>query len=103
MLVADPALVTNDMVEDVLKYKRLDGVDAALNTIARACFAGGRQSLELEPRLGEITAPVQVIWGARTGSCPSATARACRRRSRSPSSTTPVISCTWKRPPRSTR
>ena len=45
MLVFDPALVTNDMVEDVLKYKRLDGVDAALNTIAGACFAGGRQSL----------------------------------------------------------
>ena len=63
MLVFDPALVTNDMVEDVLKYKRLDGVDAALNTIAGACFAGGRQSLELEPRLGEIAAPVQVIWG----------------------------------------
>ena len=63
MLVHDPELVTNDMVEDVLKYKRLDGVDAALNTIAGACFAGGRQSLELEPRLGEIRAPVQVIWG----------------------------------------
>ena len=31
MLVYDPALVTGDMVEDVLKYKRLDGVDAALN------------------------------------------------------------------------
>jgi pyruvate dehydrogenase E2 component (dihydrolipoamide acetyltransferase) len=63
MLVHDPALVTNDMVEDVLKYKRLDGVDAALNTIAGACFAGGRQRLELESRLGEIRAPVQVIWG----------------------------------------
>ncbi len=63
MLVHDPALVTSDMVEDVLKYKRLDGVDAALNTIAGACFAGGRQSLELESRLGEIRPPVQVIWG----------------------------------------
>ena len=63
MLVYDPALVTNDMVEDVLKYKRLDGVDAALNTVAGACFAGGRQALELEPRLGEIVAPVHVVWG----------------------------------------
>ena len=34
MLVADPSLVTGDMVEDVLKYKRLDGVDAALKRIA---------------------------------------------------------------------
>jgi pyruvate dehydrogenase E2 component (dihydrolipoamide acetyltransferase) len=63
MLVHDPALVTNDMVEDVLKYKRLDGVDAALNRVASACFAGGRQALQLTPRLGEIKAPVQVIWG----------------------------------------
>jgi pyruvate dehydrogenase E2 component (dihydrolipoamide acetyltransferase) len=63
MLVCDPNLVTNDMVEDVLKYKRLDGVDAALNAIAAACFAGGRQSLELTARLGEIRVPVRVVWG----------------------------------------
>jgi pyruvate dehydrogenase E2 component (dihydrolipoamide acetyltransferase) len=63
MLVHDPKLVTSDMVEDVLKYKRLDGVDAALNRVATACFAGGRQNLELTARLAEIRAPVQVIWG----------------------------------------
>jgi pyruvate dehydrogenase E2 component (dihydrolipoamide acetyltransferase) len=63
MLVHDPKLVTSDMVEDVLKYKRLDGVDAALNRVATACFAGGRQNLELTARLAEIKAPVQVIWG----------------------------------------
>ncbi len=63
MLVHDPALVTNDMVEDLLKYKRLDGVDAALNRIASTCFAGGRQALQLTPRLGEIKVPVQVVWG----------------------------------------
>ena len=38
------------MVEDVLKYKRLDGVDAALKRIAGASFAGGRQSLQLRSR-----------------------------------------------------
>ena len=41
MLVYDPALVTGDMIEDVLKYKRLDGVDAALTKVAGATFAGG--------------------------------------------------------------
>ena len=29
----------------------------------RRDFAGGRQSLQLTPRLGEIKVPVQVIWG----------------------------------------
>lgn len=32
-LTADPALVTRDMVEDVLKAKRLDGVDEALGRL----------------------------------------------------------------------
>jgi pyruvate dehydrogenase E2 component (dihydrolipoamide acetyltransferase) len=63
MLVADPATVSRDMIEDVLKYKRLDGVEAALNRIADDTFAGGRQALELSGRLGELTVPVQVIWG----------------------------------------
>jgi pyruvate dehydrogenase E2 component (dihydrolipoamide acetyltransferase) len=64
MLVADPVIVTSEMVEDVLKMKRLDGVEAALRKIASACFAGGRQALALTPRLGELRVPVQVIWGA---------------------------------------
>jgi pyruvate dehydrogenase E2 component (dihydrolipoamide acetyltransferase) len=63
LLVADPKIVTSEMVEDVLKMKRLDGVEAALNRIATACFAGGRQALQLTPRLGELRVPVQVIWG----------------------------------------
>jgi pyruvate dehydrogenase E2 component (dihydrolipoamide acetyltransferase) len=63
MLVADPKLVTSEMVEDVLKFKRLDGVEAALNRMATACFAGGRQALQLTPRMGELKVPVQVLWG----------------------------------------
>jgi pyruvate dehydrogenase E2 component (dihydrolipoamide acetyltransferase) len=63
MLVHDPSLVSNDMVEDVLKFKRLDGAEAALNRIASAAFAGRRQALELTPRLGELKVPAQVIWG----------------------------------------
>lgn len=63
MLVHDPSLVTAEMVEDILKYKRLDGVEAALNTVAQACFAGGRQSLEFEAGLEELRCPAQVIWG----------------------------------------
>jgi pyruvate dehydrogenase E2 component (dihydrolipoamide acetyltransferase) len=65
MLVADPALVTNEMVEDVLKFKRLDGVEAALNKIASATFAGGRQALQLTDKLDALQVPVQVIWGAQ--------------------------------------
>jgi pyruvate dehydrogenase E2 component (dihydrolipoamide acetyltransferase) len=63
MLVANPAMVSREMIEEVLKYKRLDGVDAALSRIAGEAFAGGRQALQLTGRLGELSVPLQVIWG----------------------------------------
>jgi pyruvate dehydrogenase E2 component (dihydrolipoamide acetyltransferase) len=63
MLVADPATVSHEMIEDVLKFKRLDGVETALNRIIERTFAGGRQALQLSGRLGELAMPVQVIWG----------------------------------------
>lgn len=65
MLVAKPEMVTGDMVEDVLKFKRLDGVDAALKKIRDAVFAGGSQKLQMRDRLGSVTVPVQVIWGSQ--------------------------------------
>ncbi len=63
MLVHDPGLVSAEMVEDVLKFKRLDGALAALQAIADANFDGDSQKVSLRARLGEIEAPVQVVWG----------------------------------------
>jgi pyruvate dehydrogenase E2 component (dihydrolipoamide acetyltransferase) len=62
-LFADPSFVSRDMVEDLLKYKRLDGVLAALRTIADAVFAGGRQASVFTDRLGALEVPVQAIAG----------------------------------------
>jgi pyruvate dehydrogenase E2 component (dihydrolipoamide acetyltransferase) len=63
-LFADPTLVTRDMVNETLKFKRLDGVDAALRTIAQASFPAGTQALQLRDRLAQLTMPVQVVFGA---------------------------------------
>ena len=63
MLVADPEMVSREMIEDVLRFKRLDGVEAALGRIVDGTFAGGRQAVQLTGRLGELAVPVQVIWG----------------------------------------
>jgi pyruvate dehydrogenase E2 component (dihydrolipoamide acetyltransferase) len=63
LLVADPAMVSREMIEDVLKFKRLDGVETALNRIIDHTFAGGRQARQLTGRLGELTVPIQIIWG----------------------------------------
>ena len=62
-LVHDPASVSRAMVEETLRYKRLDGVEAALTAIAQAWFADGRQHLYLADRLRQLTIPVQLIWG----------------------------------------
>jgi pyruvate dehydrogenase E2 component (dihydrolipoamide acetyltransferase) len=64
MLVADPALVTVDMVENVLRFKRLDGAAEALKAVAAANFDGDKQRNNLRARLGEVGVPVQLIWGA---------------------------------------
>lgn len=63
MLVNDPSMISKDLIEEVLKYKRLDGVETALNTIATVCFEGGRQTLEMTDRLANMSVPIHVIWG----------------------------------------
>ena len=62
-LFADTSFVSRDMVDDLLKYKRLDGVLPALRAIADAVFAGGKQAAVLTGRLAGLDVPVQAIWG----------------------------------------
>ena len=62
-LVHDPSLISRAMVEETLRYKRLDGVPAALDAIARAWFPDGEQALDLRSALAGLKAPVQIIWG----------------------------------------
>ena len=79
-LVHDPALVSRAMIEEVLRYKRLDGVTAALTTIAEAWFAGGRQHLGLTERISALAIPVQLIWGREDRIIPVAHAEALASR-----------------------
>lgn len=62
-LFADTSIVTRQMVEDLLRNKRINGVDAALAAIAGAQFEGDRQLLDLASRADELDVPVQIIWG----------------------------------------
>jgi pyruvate dehydrogenase E2 component (dihydrolipoamide acetyltransferase) len=80
LLVHDPALVSRAMVEDVLRYKRLDGVPAALQAIAHAWFAGGHQTLDLVAAVTAAKMPVQVIWGRDDRIIPVAHAQALAAR-----------------------
>jgi pyruvate dehydrogenase E2 component (dihydrolipoamide acetyltransferase) len=62
-LFAKPELVSRQMVDDVLKYKRLDGVPELLGALSRDIFGGGRQAEQPGLRLGQTGKPVLVIWG----------------------------------------
>jgi pyruvate dehydrogenase E2 component (dihydrolipoamide acetyltransferase) len=76
LLVHDPALVSRTMVEDVLRYKRLDGVTEALAAFAEEWFPGGRQIVGLGDGVAVLKLPVQIIWGREDRIIPVAHAEA---------------------------
>ncbi len=63
-LFSDPALVTRQLINDLLAFKRIDGVQAALETILAAFAPGGSQALVLRDKIGDIAVPVLAIWGS---------------------------------------
>lgn len=71
LLFAADDLVTRQMVDDVLKFKRKDGVQPALQTLADEVFPGGKQSLDLCGTLDALDVPVEVIWGSDDQIIPS--------------------------------
>jgi pyruvate dehydrogenase E2 component (dihydrolipoamide acetyltransferase) len=74
-LFADPALVSRQMVEDVLKYKRLDGVEAVLSALLVGLFSGERQR-EQFPGALQDPPPILVVHGAEDRIIPAAHAGA---------------------------
>jgi pyruvate dehydrogenase E2 component (dihydrolipoamide acetyltransferase) len=59
MLLADPAMVTKDMIEDVLKFKRTDGVEEALSALRDRMVEGGDMAT-LRHDLGAIPAALVI-------------------------------------------
>jgi pyruvate dehydrogenase E2 component (dihydrolipoamide acetyltransferase) len=62
-LFADESQVTRQLVDDLLKYKRLDGVAEALSTLLDTLLDGDRQAIELRSLLDKVPVPVTVVWG----------------------------------------
>ena len=61
LLFADQDLVNRQLVNDVIKFKRLDGVDEALRTLADGLFPNGKQADV--PDLSDVQVPMLVVWG----------------------------------------
>ncbi|WP_246795100.1 acetoin dehydrogenase dihydrolipoyllysine-residue acetyltransferase subunit [Burkholderia perseverans] len=75
-LFADPSLVTRQLVEDLVRYKRLEGVQAALAKIAEAAFDGATQRRRFAASLPALAPRTLVIWGERDQVIPAHHARA---------------------------
>ncbi len=78
-LFADKDLVSRQLIDDLLKFKRLDGVDEALRSIAASIFDGGRQVKDLVGDIESADMPVLVIWGADDAIIPASHANAVPR------------------------
>lgn len=81
-LFADAGLVNRQMTDDLLKYKRLDGVDGALRAIASSMFGNGEQTAILGEAVEAAKVPTLVVWGAEDRVIPAAHATALRSAAR---------------------
>ena len=75
-LFADPSLVTRQLVADLLKYKRLDGVQECLEALAYQLSDAAGQADAVRPVLDSGAIPTLVIWGADDRIIPAGHARA---------------------------
>ena len=65
-LFADERLVTRQVVDDLLAYKRLDGVAVALAVLAETLLDGDEQRIDSAATLRALgaTVPVTAVWGS---------------------------------------
>ena len=70
LLFADESLVTRQLVDEVLRYKRLDGVSDALGRLRDELFPGGAQSRSVAQELEAAEMPLLIVWGAQDRCCP---------------------------------
>jgi pyruvate dehydrogenase E2 component (dihydrolipoamide acetyltransferase) len=74
-LFADPTLVTRQLIEDIVKYKRLEGVNESLQKIASSAFDGNTQRRLYRDRLARLAPRTLVIWGAQDQIIPASHAQ----------------------------
>jgi pyruvate dehydrogenase E2 component (dihydrolipoamide acetyltransferase) len=71
-LFHDASLVSRQMIDDVLKYKRLDGVEPLLIDLGAKLFGDGRQAEQPGLELEATGKPVLVVWGSDDKIVPAA-------------------------------
>jgi pyruvate dehydrogenase E2 component (dihydrolipoamide acetyltransferase) len=73
-LFADPGLVTRQLIDDLLKYKRLDGVDQALRSLVQTLVEGDKSAVDVTAELASFGGPAVAVWGREDKIVPAANA-----------------------------
>ena len=71
-LFNDSSLLSRELVEEVLMFKRVDGVPEALQKIAESFFPAGKQAENMRDQIASLDIPAQVIWGENDQIIPAA-------------------------------
>tara|TARA_R110001583_G_scaffold195547_1_gene375882 strand:- start:14405 stop:15517 length:1113 start_codon:yes stop_codon:yes gene_type:complete len=74
-LFYNQSLVSRAMVQDLLKYKRLDGVQDFLTQLSATAFKDGAQTSIIADALGSLDIPITVIWGENDNIIPASHAK----------------------------
>jgi len=75
-LFANEDVVTRQLVDDLLRFKRLDGVSEALNAILKDFLENDHQRHLLANEVAQLGIPIRVIWGREDKIIPAAHAEA---------------------------
>ena len=75
-LFANEDLVTRQLVDDLLRFKRLDGVRSALEAIVSVMLEGDQQRTVLSEEIKNLRMPIRAIWGEKDRIIPASHAAA---------------------------
>ncbi|MFI8993315.1 acetoin dehydrogenase dihydrolipoyllysine-residue acetyltransferase subunit [Streptomyces sp. NPDC053542] len=78
-LFADSSLVNRQLVDDLLKYKRLDGVDRALETLLGTLLDGDKPGIDVAPLLARADVPTVAVWGRQDQVIPLSNAESVKQ------------------------
>jgi pyruvate dehydrogenase E2 component (dihydrolipoamide acetyltransferase) len=73
-LFADQSLVNRQLIDDLLKYKRLDGVDAALSSIVASLLDDDKSAVDVTAEQASFAGTTVAVWGAQDKVIPASNA-----------------------------
>ena len=69
-LYFDPEIIKRDLVNEILKFKRIDGVSESLQLIKNEIINNEKQKINLRNEVDKLSIPTTIIWGKQDAIIP---------------------------------